>query len=154
MKKSEKKDQERNWQVLKSGWALGQCHKTVYLKSGKKKKKRESAVGASLQGNMYIVCLLEFVSHKERKKYAGVKTGLSDQDRILLLWTPGLLRLQQESVTLRLGQSCLCKELCEVWKKYEGKSFGLESQRTKWLEGNAQGVPEDKLAPTVLSASP
>lgn len=34
---------------------------------------------------------------------------------------------------------------------YEGESFQYKSQRIKRLEGNAQCVPEDKLAPALLS---
>jgi hypothetical protein len=43
-------------------------------------------MGASPQGN-FVHCMPAGVDvpHKERKKYAGVKTGLLDQDRILLL---------------------------------------------------------------------
>lgn len=77
----------------------------------------------------------------------------SEACKILLGGCQEILRLKQKSVSLRLGQSCLYKELCKVWKSYDGESFGYESQRIRSLEGNAQGVPEDKLALSVLSVS-
>lgn len=61
MMKSEKKDKERNWQVLKCGWLLDQCHKK-FISNMVKRQQWETT-------RKYVHCMPAgvYVSYKERK---------------------------------------------------------------------------------------